>query len=160
MSLHNSQRGQSILEILIAVAVTAVLLVSLLSLGTTSVKTSTYSRDLNLATKFSNQVADWLRNQRTEIGWVSFTEILINHGNEFTLCLNDFPNNISEFGLIVPGNCNYAGGELISGTSFWREAHFNLTTVNDGTIKATIHTHWIGAKEYKAEIETIIGQWN
>lgn len=159
MNKHASQTGQSILEILIAVAVTAVLLVSLLSLGTTSVKTTSYSRDLNQATKYSNQAADWLRNLRSEIGWITFKEIIENDGSGIiTYCFNTFPTTTLEFQVLTNIPCS--ASTYIPSTSFYREAEFDLTSSANGIINVKIHTYWQGSQEFKATLDTIIAQWN
>lgn len=157
--------GQSVLEILIAVAVVAVLLVSLLSLTTMTLKSSNYSRDLNIATKLSNEAADWLREFRSVNGFSQLKEMVTVDGTvTYTkYCINNLPNSKLEFELLqhqIDG-CDYVNPlERVPGTIFWREMEFDKTNADDGRLQVTVTTYWQGKNDkFKAPIIMTVSDW-
>lgn len=70
MKLTN-KKGQSLFELLVAVFITAVTLVSLLSLVGSSISNSTLARDRSEAVRYTNEVTEWLRSER-DAGWTAF----------------------------------------------------------------------------------------
>jgi Tfp pilus assembly protein PilV len=59
--------GQSLFEVIVAIGVAALILVGAISLSTTSVRNSTFSKNDAVATKYSQEGAEWLREQRDTI---------------------------------------------------------------------------------------------
>lgn len=146
-SKMNSQHGQSIIEILIATAIISVTLVAALALGTNSIKSSTYSRNLNQATKYSYEAVDYMRQLRHTQGWGNISTL-----NLGVYCLNTIPN------LILPssGSCSTP----MTNEVFTRELKIEDTS-SDGIIKFKVTTTWEEAGgTKKAEIKTIISRWN
>lgn len=153
--------GQSIIEILIATAVVSVLLVSLLILGTNSLKTTTYARNLDQAIEYSNQASDWLRNMKTSAGWAIFSTTIDEDtsGGLVTYCLisDPLPPDAASFRTLNNGSCSSA--DFIPGTIFQREVTFDMTTLTSGTITATITTNWEENTTRTAIIYLTLTQW-
>lgn len=156
MKPTSNNLGQTVLEVLVAATIVTVLLVGLLSLIVNSSKSTTYSRNLNQATEYSNQAADWLRNQKKQYGWSAFIEAIQNDSgaNTVTYCLN---NSLADFEPLAAGSCS---STYISGTNFSREAIMNLSNVADGTIDITITTSWQETNDIQnATVNTKLTQW-
>ena len=153
-------KGQTILEILVATSVVAVLLVGLLSLGNHSLKSSTYAKNLNQATEFSNQLADWFRNIKHEIGWGAFKEILEEDasGTTLTYCFNNIPATTTEFRNLENASC--VTDSYIPNTRFWREANIDLSSINDGSIIININTYWQNNITHQTNVQIKLTQWN
>lgn len=92
------KRGTSIIEIVIAAAMISMAVIAALSLSNNSQKQNTYARSLAEANKFTSQAADWIRQERTLLGWSSLAV-----KNDGVYCLNDFPSDFSE---LIPGSCD------------------------------------------------------
>src|SRR3989304_3557712 len=66
-----NREGQSFFEVVLALALVSIILIALVTLATISVRSATFSRNKNLATRFSQEAIEWLRGQR-DTGWSDF----------------------------------------------------------------------------------------
>lgn len=64
MQITNQERGQSLFELVIAIAISALIIVAMVSLATNSIKNSIYSKNKALASSYAQQATEWLRGQR------------------------------------------------------------------------------------------------
>ena len=60
----NSNSGQSFFEVIIALALVSIVLVSLVMLAAVSVRTTTFARTKNNATRLTQEAIEWARSQR------------------------------------------------------------------------------------------------
>lgn len=63
-TLTTFTRGQSLFELVVAIAISALVIVAMVSLATNSIKNSNYSRNKALAASYAQQTTEWLRGQR------------------------------------------------------------------------------------------------
>lgn len=134
-------KGSTILEVLIATALIAISIIAALALNNSSQKTSSYSRDLNSATTYNNQVINWLRNLRTQMGWTSFiSELTADASNSLTYCLNTLPTTPTLFSSLSGGSC--AEDDVIPGTIFTRQAVISIPDPPVNSINVTVTTTW------------------
>lgn len=61
--------GQSLFEVLFAVGISALILISVISLSTQSVRTGDFSKNNASATKYAQEAIEWVRQQRDILGW-------------------------------------------------------------------------------------------
>lgn len=148
------------LEILIAAASISVLLVGLISLSINSIKSTTYARNLNQATKYSSQTADWFRNLRQKMGWAVLVDILNEDtaGLTITYCLNTLPETENDFRALQNEACPTSS--YIPQTIFWREVTLDLANLGTGTIDIIINSTWLDKTERSATVEMKLTQWN
>jgi hypothetical protein len=134
--------GQSILEVVLATTLIAVGLIAALSLGNSSQKSASFSRNVNVAGNYSYQVTDWVRNLRTLLGWQNLVYLLQEDDpTNVTYCLNDsLPSTEAEFQALGSGSCPELS--TIPDTIFSREISFDLTDVADGKITGSVVTSW------------------
>lgn len=71
--------GQSLLEVVVAVGISALILVAVASLAAGSVRTSSYNRNNAIATKYAQEALEWLRTQRDE-DWSDFINNIVSGG--------------------------------------------------------------------------------
>jgi Tfp pilus assembly protein PilV len=64
MKITNLERGQSLFEVVVAVAITALIIVAIVSLAVNSIQNSNYSRNKTSSSTYSQQATEWLRGQR------------------------------------------------------------------------------------------------
>ncbi len=157
-SQHHS--GQTILEILLATAIIAILLVSLIALSTYSSKSSTYAKQLNQATDYSNQLADWLRDQKQLLGWFSFLQLLEEdtNNNYVTYCFNNLPSTTNDFRNLSNSPCPSTAHIL--NTNFTRQATFDLSQTDQGIITVNITTSWQDNIKYQTTMQIKLSRWN
>lgn len=124
-----AESGQSLFEVVVAVAVSALIMVSLVSLVSNSIQNASFSRNKGIAGTYAQAATEWLRGQRD-------SDITTFSTNVQTpvWCLKDLSWTPSQ-----SGSCD-GEADQISGTPFSREVTFNLSTVNDsnGAVKDII----------------------
>lgn len=125
-----NEKGQSIFEVVVAVALISLVLVTLVSMASLSIATSTFSRNQTQASRFTQQASEWLRAER-DAGWIAFKSHAINS----TWCLDSLT-------WLKPSGC--ASSEFIPGSIFKRVLTF--TTNADASINATVTTSWVDAR--------------
>lgn len=124
-------QGQSLFELLGAIAVIGIILIAIVALATRSIKNSTLSSNTTEATKFSQEALEWAREQR-DIDWNSFAARGTASGSTYCLDTLSWDNS---------GTCSST--ELIPDTRFKRQAtlmHNPATSPN--SVEVDIVTSW------------------
>ena len=143
--------GQSIVETVIAAALISVAILAALSLSVYSQKQSTYAKNLAEASKYASQGADWLRSQRSLLGWTTMTT------SSGLYCLNTLPTSPNDFTSLTPGAC--ANNSYIAGTTFTRQINVDNSNVVNGTLKITVSVTWQDSTVHSTSLETELTQW-
>lgn len=128
-------RGQSLFEVILAIFIVTVVIVGVVSLSLNSISNAAYSRNRTIATKYTQELLEWLEKQK-------ITDY------------DDFLTKISEsqyycFRTILNWNNKGACGpnEKIGTTIFIREASFVVETVNGkNLVTANVVTYWEDSK--------------
>lgn len=121
---YQNSRGQSLFEVVIALAISALIIVSLVSLVSSSIRNTTFSKNKTLAARYAQEGTEWLRGQRDE-------DIATFKTNTLTpiWCFKDL-----SFSIVGP--CGT--GDEIDGTPFKREIVFSSTSVNVGGVNKIV----------------------
>jgi len=77
--------GQSLFEVMFAVAVAAIIMMSVVSLSKQTISSSDFSKNNSLASRYSQEATDWIRGERDD-DWVVFFN---RASTSPTICLND-----------------------------------------------------------------------
>lgn len=145
--LPRSVRGQSLFEVILAIAVLTLVLVGIVSLATSSVRNSTFSRNKTLGSKYAQEASEWLRSERDK------------NRDEFILKADAVYYCLDALAWTNLGECS--SSEFISNTSFIR----NLTltkTMKSGkiVIGADVVVSWQDAQgEHEARSYTYLSDW-
>lgn len=139
--------GQSLFEVVIALAITALIIISLVSLASNSVRNSTYSKNNALAATYAQELSEWLRSQRD----VDMGKFVTNTLSP-TWC---FPT----LSWSLAGPCN--GVNPIPSTQFFREVTFTTSLVNAKTlIQADVVVSWNDSQgTHKVKSSTNFSDW-
>lgn len=138
-SVKRFYTGQSLFEVVVAVAIAALILVALASLAATSVSNSNFSNNNALATKYAQEAIEWLREQRDE-DWS-------NIPTSGTECLGTSP--ITSFG----------GCGTIPDTVFTRTVQFSAE--GDTTKVVTVIVAWDDSQgHHEVKSTTKFTNWN
>jgi Tfp pilus assembly protein PilV len=79
-----SEKGQSLFEVVVAIAISALIVVTLVSVTSNSIQNSSFSKNKSLAATYADQASEWIRSQRdTNIG------VLVTKAAGGTYCLPD-----------------------------------------------------------------------
>ena len=106
------QRGQSLFELVVAIAISALIVVAMVSLATNSIKNSQFSKNKALASSYAQQATEWLRGER-DSDFVAFKNNVELSMYPSKRCLNNLVWTI-----------NQCGSEIMDGTPFKREVIF------------------------------------
>ena len=152
-------KGQSLFEVVVAIGIAALIIVGVVSLATTSIRNSSFSRNKTLASRFSQEAIEWLRVEK-DADWDIFKTNVESCDLAGSCCVEAIPS-------WETGSCDVA--EVIPGTIFIREASFTCLD-SDGTtqvlcpaaeiIETSLTTSWIdGQGTHDAKASTQFTNW-
>lgn len=160
MTVKLLPRGQTILEIVIATTLIVVGLIAALSLANNSQKTTNFSKNNSLATNYSYQVVDWLRNLRASLGWATFAYYLgeDSGGNSLTYCLSSsLPETEVGFAALEgSGSCN--PDTHLGDTIFSRQVVLDLSDLSSGLVRGQVTTSWQENTLHHHQLDFEIGE--
>lgn len=116
-------KGQSLYEVVIALGIISLILVTSISLSTSSVRNTSFARNDSLATKYAQEGTEYLRQQR-DSSWDSFA------GQA-----NGVKKSLGNLSWPPTGSCN-----IPQATHFCRS--ITLTRAGTDTINALIEVSW------------------
>lgn len=132
----SNYKGQSLFEVIFAIGITALVLVGALSLSTTSVRNSNFSKNNSLATKYAQEGMEWIREQR-DSSWSNLTS------HPGTSCISNPP--------AWGGSCTIA-------TGFSRNV--TLTTISADEINVIVRVTWQdGQGSHEVKSATTFTRW-
>jgi len=128
------QAGQTLVEMVVAIAVLIVVILALLSITTTSIRNASFSRDQVLATKYAQEAMEKVRSWRDQNSWNDFLSACITPSCGSILSGASYP---SPFGWNC--NCTCTGGE---------------------SCEVTIIVSWADVKgRHQSELKTRLTNW-
>lgn len=124
-----AESGQSLFEVVVAIAISALIIVTIVSLVSNSLRNATFSKNNAQAASYGQQATEWLRTQRDNdiATFITNTTIPI-------WCFKDLT-------WTTTGACLAA--QNIPDTPFLREGHFSTSLVSGKmVIEADIVVSW------------------
>lgn len=129
------QKGQSLFEVVVALAISTLIIVAVVSLASNSIRNSTYSKNKTLAASYAQEAMEWLRNQRD------------SNTAGFFASVQTSPWCLAILSFDTPGAC--VSGQVIADTPFSREVSFSTTTLNSKTVlEASVKVYWNDSQGY------------
>ncbi len=147
--------GQSMLELLMAVAIVGIVLIALVSLSTKSIGNTTFSSNKSRATRLTQEASEWIRNER-DTNWSNFV-VRANLGVDNLYCLPGLT------GWPGVGACDST--QKIVGTEFIREVTLRGLDEQGGdgvidTVSVGVVTYWLdGVGRHEARTTTLLTNW-
>jgi len=136
--MTKEEKGQGLFEVVLALAVAALIMVAIVALATVSIRNASFSRNQSLATRYAQEAVEWLRGERDK-DWDAFNA----YAASGTWCLKELAFNDL-------GACSQS--EVIAGTNFRREA--TLTIIDSANIDTEVKVYWEDAQGIH-EVKTI-----
>ncbi len=135
-------RGAALLEVIVAIGIVTMVMTTIVSLVSVSLKSASFAQSKTLGTKYSQEGMEALRQMRTIQGWDSFVATLQADGTTIHYCLPTIPRSAAEFAALTNASCTATQFVDAKGI-FQREATITLTT-NAGTTSVAINvkTTW------------------
>lgn len=138
--LPRREAGQSFFEVIIALALISIVLITIVALASTSIRASVFSRNQTTAQRYTQQASEWLRAEK-DADWTLFK----TRASTPSYCLDSLY-------WLKSGDCTEF--DFISETIFIRSVNF---TVNpDTSITNDLKTQWSDAQGTHAATTSII----
>lgn len=135
------EKGQSIFELVIALAVTVLIITGIIQVVTISIRNANFSKTQAEATRYAQQATEWLRAERNS-GWDTF----YSRAATGDWCLKDL-------GWTGPGVCR--PDDFISQTSFLRS--LKLRSSDAKTVNAEIRVSWTDSQgRHESKVDTVL----
>ncbi len=125
------ERGQSLFEVTVAIAISALIVVAMVALATTAIKNSDFSKNKALASTYAQQGTEWLRGERDKDVNTFMSTYALNGTFPAGYCLPDSSLNWSHW-VGDTALCN----SPISGTIFKRWVTFKNVGIQNGKMVA------------------------
>lgn len=139
-------KGQSLVEVLVAIAVVVVVLIALVAAVLVAVRGVRFSKEKVRANFLAQEGLEWVRNQRDSFGWADFAGYASGTGQKY--CLQDLS-------LGQLGDC---GESQTIEAIFTREVTLALAG-SDG-VKITVSVTWDdGNNQFASEVDTHLYRW-
>jgi hypothetical protein len=134
------QRGQSLFELVLAIGVSAIMIVVIVSLVNNAVQGANFSRNQTSAVRYAESGSEWLRFQRD----TNLTTFLANASTApASWCLKDSP--LTDTSWNQHSAC--ATTDVIAGTIFIRQVDFTVTAPAGKTlVLANVTVTWTDSK--------------
>ena len=137
--------GQSLFEVILAIAVISIVLVTLVSVSILSLRNANYSKNKTGASRIAQETNEWLRTQRDE-SWDNFSAKILSSP---VWCMPNLDWN-------QIGACQ--DGDNVVGTIFTRE--LRLISLSATDIQAETKVYWSDAQGFHdVKVVTILTDW-
>lgn len=145
--MRKYNEGQSLFEVILALALSTLIIVALVSLVTNSIKNATYSKNKTYATRYTQEATEWLRGQR-DIDWDAFYTNVTACPPTYEQCLD----------TLTWSNCNTCSDAEFIKDIFKREVVFTNITADSITVE--VKTYWTDAQGiHEVQSSTILTDW-
>jgi type II secretory pathway pseudopilin PulG len=149
-----NQKGQSLFELLLAIGISALIIVVLVSLVSNALQNAAFSKNETLAARYAEAATEWLRGQRDNNIDVFITNATTAPNS---WCLRDESLTNSSWNRHTP--CSTS--DKIPETPFYRQVDFTVSTVSGKRIYLpTVSVSWTDAKGiHKVTSATKLSDW-
>ena len=136
MKITNNQKGQSLIEVIAALAIVILVITALAAVVTLSIANAKFSQNQTLASKYTQEVLEKMRAYRDKHSWEEFTD---NCDNSAVLELSN-PPSAWEF-KIACNPCSFSDETcVVEVTVGWKDA-------KDRTHESKLKTNFTSWKE-------------
>ncbi|MBU0974750.1 type II secretion system GspH family protein [Patescibacteria group bacterium] len=133
MAKFKNQNGSTIIELLISLMVVGLVVTAIAVASTYSIKNTGEARFRQVASTLAQEVLEKSRNEKTRLGFASFSNAVGSN----TYCFNTIPNT---FAPLMPAPANCGPGDIVSlaGAEFTREVIFVTTASVVVTVEVNV----------------------
>ncbi len=143
------EKGQTLLEVLVALAVVVLVIVALIKATTYSLKGSDFSKTQALATRYAQEAIEWTRAERDK-SWDNLADRSSADGSTYCLTSLSWPG---------AGGCSESGF-LEADNRFKREVVLKNVGGEGNRIEVRVEVSWQDASgEHHSRLETYLSNW-
>lgn len=155
-NLGSNRKGQTIVEVIIAIGLVTVVLLSLVSALTLALRNNQFAKDQVLAQNRSRETLEWWRSLRDQLGWDAFYTMVDEDSSPFTYCLTSLPGNLQDALALENDACGLT--DVIPSTRFTRE--LEVAIISPDQIDVVVTISWIdGSKEHQSQSKLSLKKW-
>lgn len=147
--------GSSLIELLMATAVAAIVLTAVATSMIFSLKNAAQARYRDTATTLAQDVVEFFRRERAELGWGVFVNAL---DAQTEVCVTGTLTDETTLTDFVDGPCVTI--ESIGGASFKRDV--TILYPDDDTVRIMVSVSWLtGEADWQSvSIDQVLTKWN
>ncbi len=149
------QAGAALLEVIVAVGIVTLVMTTIVSLVTVSLKSATLAQAKSVGTKYAQEGLESMRGLRAQLGWDSFVSTLTAKGTTIHLCMPTVPSTVAQLALIPNAACTntqYIDAKKI----YQRQADILITSVSGQTnVAITVTVSWYDAGVLKTSVNSV-----
>jgi len=140
--------GQSLFEVILALAVSAMILTSIVALTSMGVSTSTISKNKSQANRYASEAMEYMRTQKGILGWSAFGT-LIGAGGDWCMSTLTLADHVA---------CSSSSNPKITGTIFQRS--LNVSDITGSSMNMKVRVSWIDEKgTHETYTESVISSF-
>jgi hypothetical protein len=147
---HRWNVGQSIIEVIIATGIVALVMTAIVAAITVSVKNTAIANQRLQASKYAQEGIEFFRQQRNLLGWKVFADTIrdISQTNE-TVCLNTITTSL----LVLPAESCQPDQYIDARKNFMRSAFLETEPRKDGSVdivRVRVMVYWFEGNQNKS----------
>lgn len=150
--------GQTLFELVIALAVVVLVITGIVHAVTTAIKNSTFARNKSEATRYAQETLEWVKTERDKKSWSDFTGNALSLTSDSCMPTLAWPTS--------PSLCDTGSdSNKIQNTIFFREIKVldaNSTSCGSGdtSCNITVEVFWLdGSTTHTSTLQTRVTNW-
>src|SRR5258708_3055538 len=156
MIIPKFQSGQTLIEVIIAIGLVVLFLITLVSAMTLAIRNNQFAKDQVLARNRAREALEWFRSLRDQMGWDAFTTMITTDSPPVTYCLPTLPTTTTLSNALANQVCTAT--DSIPGTKYVRS--MLITTPNTEEVDVTVTVSWTdGGKSHQSQSTLILKKW-
>lgn len=150
------QSGQTLIEVIIAIGLVVLVLITLVSALTLAIRNNQFAKDQVLARNYARESLEWLRSIRGQMEWESFYDMVNADAPPVTYCLPTLPATTVLAQAL--GNQACTATDVIPSTRYLRS--IVLTAPSPTEIDAVVTVTWTdGSKTHQSKSTLLLKKW-
>lgn len=161
-SKKKAMSGQTMIEMVVATGMVALVLVAIVSGIALSIRNSRFSKNKALATRYAHEAVEKFRNYRDEVGWEPFIDEVLGGSTELDFCLPTMPASAVEVTNFTGACVSEKITNTLGNTEFVRGAHVTVQSQSNpnDTVEMTVTVTWVeGSKIHSSELVSRLNSW-
>ena len=140
----NNKSGQSLFEVILSLAIISIIIITLISLASNSIRNTTFSKNKTLSSRLAQEAVEWIRGER-DASWTEFFDKVPS--SNYCLQNLEWTNT---------GICS--GEEFVQGTILTR--NLTLTSVPPSQVRTEVEVSWEDSQgQHTTRVVTDFTNW-
>jgi len=152
-----SSSGSTLIEVIISIGIVALVLVTIVASGTLVTRNRRFSSNQGVATKYSQETIEWVKDFRNSVGWKTFYDSVSAKGvSPIAVCMPIIASAAADFDALPAGAC--AGTDVIANTEYQRSLVFTVASPSEIAVDAKII--WVDNElQHETSARAVLREW-